>query len=75
MKNRDAIIKTVRPRVKNGMPDFGIPELTDERLASFERIHVVACGTAMHAGLVGKYADEKLGTRAGKVEIAVGIPV
>ena len=66
----DAIIKTVRPRVKNGMPDFGIPELTDERLASFERIHVVACGTAMHAGLVGKYAVEKLARVPVNVEIA-----
>ena len=66
----DALIKTVRPRVKNGMPDFGIPELTDERLASFENIHVVACGTAMHAGLIGKYAVEKLARVPVNVEIA-----
>ncbi len=66
----DAIIKTVRPRIKNGMPDFGIPELTDERLASFERIHIVACGTAMHAGLIGKYAVEKLARVPVNVEIA-----
>ena len=66
----DAIIKTLRPRIKNGMPDFGIPELTDEKLASFERIHIVACGTAMHAGLIGKYAAESLARIPVNVEIA-----
>lgn len=66
----DAILKTVRPRVKNGMPDFDIPELDDKRLASFDRIHIVACGTAMHAGLVGKYAAEKLARVPVNVEIA-----
>ena len=66
----DALIKTVRPRVKNGMPDFNIPELTDEKLASFERIHIVACGTAMHAGLVGKFAVENLARIPANVEIA-----
>lgn len=66
----DAIIKTLRPRVKNGMPDFGVPELTDEKLASFERIHIVACGTAMHAGLIGKFAAESLARVPVNVEIA-----
>ncbi len=66
----DAIVKTVRPRVKDGLPELGIEGLTDERLRSFERIHMVACGTAMHAGLVGKYAIEKLARVPVNVEIA-----
>ena len=66
----EAVIKTLRPRIKNGMPDLGIPELTDERLMSFERIHIVACGTAMHAGMVGKYVIEKLVRVPVNVEIA-----
>lgn len=66
----DAIVKTVRPRVKNSMPDFGISELDDKKLASFDRIHIVACGTAMHAGLIGKYAIEKLARVPVNVEIA-----
>lgn len=66
----DAIVKTLRPRIKDGMPDFGVAELDDKKLASFDRIHIVACGTAMHAGLIGKYAAEALARVPVNVEIA-----
>ncbi len=66
----DSIVKTLRPRIKDGMPDFGIDALTDERLSKFTRIHVLACGTAMHAGLVGKFAAESLARVPVDVEIA-----
>lgn len=65
-----SIIKTIRPRVKDGLPELGLPALTDETLRSFERIHMVACGTAMHAGLIGKTAVEKLARIPVEVEIA-----
>jgi glucosamine--fructose-6-phosphate aminotransferase (isomerizing) len=39
------------------LPELGIPE---ERLAAFEAVTVVACGTAWIAGLVAKYAIERL---------------
>lgn len=65
-----AVVKTVRPRVKDGLPNLGLPELSDEKLCSFERIHMVACGTAMHAGLIGKTAVEKLARIPVEVEIA-----
>lgn len=66
----DSITKTLRPRIKNGMPDFGIDALNDEKLAKFGRIHVIACGTAMHAGLIGKFAAESLARVPVDVEIA-----
>ncbi|MBP3580687.1 MAG: glutamine--fructose-6-phosphate transaminase (isomerizing), partial [Clostridia bacterium] len=66
----DSIIKTLSPRIKDEMPDFGIDNLSDEKLASFTKIHLAACGTAMHAGLVGKYAIEKLARVPVEVEIA-----
>lgn len=56
----DAIQKTVSPRVQDGLPDLRIPELSDEVLAKINMIHLVGCGTAMHAGMVGKTAIEKL---------------
>ena len=65
-----AITATVSPRVENGMPDLRIPELTDERLRSIGTIHLVACGTAMHAGMVGKAAIEKLARVPAEVDIA-----
>lgn len=66
----DAIIKTLRPRIHDGMPLLGVEGLDDKRLSSFERIHIVACGTAMHAGLIGKFAAESLARIPVNVEIA-----
>lgn len=66
----DSIKKTLSPRVVEGMPELGIDELTDERLNSFNKIHIVACGTAMHAGLIGKHAIEQLARKPVSVEVA-----
>ena len=65
-----AITATVSPRVEDGLPDLRIPELNDRRLASIKRVHLVACGTAMHAGMVGKAAIEKLARLPAEVDIA-----
>ena len=65
-----AITATVSPRVENGLPDLRIPELSDEKLAAIKRVHLVACGTAMHAGMVGKAAIEKLARLPAEVDIA-----
>ena len=65
-----AITATVGPRVEDGMPSLRIPALTDERLAAIQRIHLVACGTAMHAGMVGKAAIETLARLPAEVDIA-----
>ena len=65
-----AITATVSPRVENGLPDLRIPELSDEKLAAIKRVHLVACGTAMHAGMVGKTAIEKLARLPAEVDIA-----
>ena len=65
-----AITATVSPRVENGLPDLRIPELTDERLRRIGTIHLVGCGTAMHAGMVGKSAIEALARVPAQVSIA-----
>ena len=65
-----AITATVSPRVEDGLPDLRIPELTDERLRSIRTVHLVACGTAMHAGMVGKAAIETLARVPAEVDIA-----
>ena len=65
-----AITATVSPRVEDGLPDLRIPELNDQRLAAIKRVHLVACGTAMHAGMVGKAAIEKLARLPAEVDIA-----
>lgn len=55
---------------KDGVPDFSEIGLTDEMLRGFSRVFVVACGTAMHAGIVARYAIEKLARVPVTVEVA-----
>ena len=65
-----AITATVSPRVEEGMPDLRIPQLTDEVLRGIGTVHLVGCGTAMHAGMVGKAAIETLARVPAEVDIA-----
>lgn len=51
---------TVRPRIKNGLPSFEEDSLPNEFWASFNQVYIVACGTAMHAGMVGKWLIENI---------------
>lgn len=62
--------KTLDSIVKNGVPDFSDIGLTDELLNGVKRVFVVACGTAMHAGIVARYAIEKLARVPVTVEVA-----
>ncbi len=65
-----AIHAAVRPRVENGLPNLGLENLTDDYLNSLKRIYIVACGTAMYSGMVGKSAIEKLTRTPVEVDIA-----
>ena len=65
-----AITATVSPRVEDGMPDLRIPQLTDEVLRGIGTVHLVGCGTAMHAGMVGKSAIETLARVPAELDIA-----
>lgn len=61
---------TVKPRVENELPNLEECGITHENIKNFRNIFVVACGTAMHAGLVGKYVIEKLARVPVTVDIA-----
>ena len=65
-----ALKSTVERRLKNGLPFFDEKFPSETLLENVEDIHIVACGTAMHAGLVGKYIIEKLARVSVNVEIA-----
>ena len=55
-----AVKTTITPRIENGLPNLSECGITPETLKTFQNIFIVACGTAMHAGMVGKYvADSK----------------
>lgn len=64
-----AIKTTISPRIQDGMPYLEESGLTMDMLKNYKRIYIVACGTAMHAGLVGKYIIEKLA----RIEVTVDI--
>ena len=66
----ESIRKTITPRISDGMPDLSECGLTPEKLREYKNIFVVACGTAMHAGLVGKYVVERIGRIPVTVEVA-----
>ena len=66
----DVVAKTLDSIVKDGVPDFTAAGLTDELLCGVKRVFVVACGTAMHAGIVARYAIEKLARVPVTVEVA-----
>ena len=54
MEQPEVIGETIMPRIRDGKPDFSAEKIPDAMLADCKRICVIACGTAMHAGLVGK---------------------
>lgn len=55
-----AIDELLRVNVKDNRVDFEENSFDKEEIANINKIYIVACGTAYHAGLVGKYAFEKI---------------
>ena len=66
----EALRRTIAPMIVNGLPCFPLVNNKDEFFSRFRSIHIVACGSAMHAGLVGKTMIERLAGVAVNVEIA-----
>ncbi|MBQ1506836.1 MAG: glutamine--fructose-6-phosphate transaminase (isomerizing), partial [Ruminococcus sp.] len=66
----EAIKTTILPRIKDGLPCLDECGITPAGLRSFRNITIVACGTAMHAGMVGKYVIEDLARIPVNVDIA-----
>ncbi len=66
----EVLRRTVLPYLKDGLPHFGVELLDGEAISFVERIHIVACGTAMHAGLLARNWIEKYARIPVTVEIA-----
>ena len=62
--------KTIAGRIHEGRVQFNEFRLTAEEVQRWKKIYIVACGTAYHAGLVGKQIIEKLARIPVEVEIA-----
>lgn len=56
----DALKNTILPRLVKGLPDFTDDQIPDRVLKQCNQIHIVACGTAMHAGMAARALMEPL---------------
>lgn len=65
-----AIKATLSPRIKNDQIILDKFNITDEFIKNCEKINIIACGTAYHAGVVGKYIIEKLARIPVEVDVA-----
>lgn len=60
-----AVTRTIMPRIQNGLPDFSEDHIPDSFFEDCKDITIIACGTAMYAGMVGKSLIQEM----------LGIPV
>lgn len=74
MEQPEVLRKTLNTRVKDGLPDFSEEEIPDAFLADVDRICIIGCGTAMHAGLVCRELMQKFAKVKTDVEIASEFP-
>lgn len=64
------LLNAINPRLDESKIDFSETGLCDEILNSFEHFHLVACGTAMHAAMIGKELIEKHARIQCEVDVA-----
>src|SRR3712207_9249258 len=65
-----ALSDTIGERYRDGEPHLDGIGLTDAELSSVRRVLFVACGTAFHAGLVGRYLIEEWAGIATEADVA-----
>ncbi|WP_439692938.1 glutamine--fructose-6-phosphate transaminase (isomerizing) [Curtobacterium sp. SP.BCo] len=66
----EAVAKTILGRVHDGAVTLTDLDPIAERLATVDRVIVIACGTAAYAGILGKYAIEQWARVPVEVELA-----
>lgn len=64
---RETLTKRIR---EDGMINLDGISMTKEDIDGFNKVYIVACGTAYHAGLVGKHAIEKMARIPVEVDVA-----
>ena len=65
-----AVQDTVGAYVKDGKIDLSQTGMEEETLKKIKRIYIVACGSAYHVGVVGKYVIEGLAKIPVEVDLA-----
>lgn len=65
-----AVRDTVLPRIRDGLIRFEHVDLSKAVLDTIDQVKIVACGTAFHAGIIGKYLIERLCRLPVEVDVA-----
>jgi len=65
-----ALRDTISPRIKDGKVVLDDISLTTEDIKNINKIYIVACGSAYHVGVVGKYVIEKMCRIPVEVQVA-----
>ena len=65
-----AMADTLGPRYQNGAIDLGSIGIDAAAIDGCSKINIIACGTAYHAGMVGKYVIEHLARIPVEVDVA-----
>jgi glucosamine--fructose-6-phosphate aminotransferase (isomerizing) len=65
-----ALKDTISPRIHNGEVVIEEMKMTDEEIKNLKKIYIVACGSAYHAGAVGKYVIEDMARIPVEIDIA-----
>ncbi len=55
----DAVRETIGERIRHGQLELEDIGLSDERIRDLQRVVILACGTAYHAGVVARYVIEE----------------
>ena len=64
------VADTINSLVRDGRVDLSESGITEEMLRSYEQVHIVACGSAYHVGVVTQYVMEDLARIPVRVDIA-----
>ncbi len=65
-----AVSDTLSPRIKDGKIVIDELNMTDEQIRAVKKIFIVACGSAYHTGVTGKYVMEGLARIPVEVDLA-----
>lgn len=65
-----AVADTLHAYVKDGQIDFSETGISEKKLTAIDRLYIVACGSAYHVGMTGKYVIESLSETSVEVDLA-----
>ncbi len=67
---RETLIPQNNPRIRNNEIVIDELKMSDEEIKAIRKIHIVACGSAYHAGMSGKHVIEGLARIPVEVDLA-----